>query len=195
MSPERQSSCRLRVPRLTAKLVAPVRVAVLDDIHGVFAPSDGIWRLLEQLPDLRISAQTGNHANHIDLPAAAELGTVIGKATGGGFSIGTAELTIGLMIGVMRRIPQVDAAIRQGTWPTPLGPVLHGKTLGVVGFGRQGPYLARLAVTAAASAHGAGQRGADAAYWLADRPPVRLVRRGGGRCAAGVVGRPPVRAL
>jgi phosphoglycerate dehydrogenase-like enzyme len=101
--------------------------------------------LLEQVPDVRIIAQTGNHANHIDLPAAAELGIVIGKATGGGFSIGTAELTIGLMIGIMRHIPQVDAAIRKGTWPTPVGPVLHGKTLGVVGFGRQGPYLARLA--------------------------------------------------
>jgi phosphoglycerate dehydrogenase-like enzyme len=101
--------------------------------------------LLEQLPDLRIIAQTGNHANHVDVAAAAELGIVVGKATGGGFSIGTAELAIGLMIAVMRGIPRGDAALRRGIWPSPVGPVLHGKVLGVVGFGRQGQYVSRLA--------------------------------------------------
>jgi phosphoglycerate dehydrogenase-like enzyme len=101
--------------------------------------------VLERLADVRIIAQTGNHADHIDLDAARDLGIVIGRATGGGFSIGTAELTIGLMIAVMRGIPRADAGVRRGAWLTPLGPVLSGKTLGVVGFGRQGAYVARLA--------------------------------------------------
>ena len=99
--------------------------------------------LLERLPDLRIIAQTGNHAHHIDLAAAAERGIVVARASGG-FSIGAAELAIGLAVAVMRRIPAGDAAIRRGEWPTPTTPVLHGKTLGIVGLGRVGRHVASL---------------------------------------------------
>jgi phosphoglycerate dehydrogenase-like enzyme len=100
--------------------------------------------LLAQLPDLRIIAQTGNHAYHIDLDAAAERGVIVGKAAGG-FSAGAAELAIGLMIAVMRGIPAVDAAVKQGGWPRPMTPVLHGKTLGIVGLGRIGRHVATVA--------------------------------------------------
>ena len=90
--------------------------------------------LLEQLPDLRIIAQTGNHIYHIDIDAAAERGIIVAKASGG-FSRGAAELAIGLAIAVMRRIPAVDRDVKRDTWRTPTTPVLHGKTLGIVGLG------------------------------------------------------------
>ncbi len=100
--------------------------------------------LLEQLPDLRIIAQTGNHAYHIDLAAAQERGIVVAKASGG-FSTGAAELAIGLAIAVMRHIPVTDAAVRVGRWPTPLGRELHGKTMGIVGLGHVGRHVAKIA--------------------------------------------------
>jgi phosphoglycerate dehydrogenase-like enzyme len=100
--------------------------------------------LLEQLPDLRIIAQTGNHAYHIDLPAADERGVVVAKA-GGGFCTGAAELAIGLAIALMRQIPAADAAVKSGQWPTPLGCELHGKTLGIVGLGHVGRHVAKIA--------------------------------------------------
>jgi phosphoglycerate dehydrogenase-like enzyme len=99
--------------------------------------------LLAQLPDVRVIAQTGNHAAHLDFAAAADLGIVIAHASGG-YSIGAAELTIGLAQAVMRRIPQCDAALKRGEWPTPLTPVLHGKTLGLVGLGRIARHVAGL---------------------------------------------------
>jgi phosphoglycerate dehydrogenase-like enzyme len=99
--------------------------------------------LLSQLPDLRVIAQTGNHAAHLDFRAAADLGIVIAQASGG-YSIGAAELAIGLAQAVMRRIPECDAALKRGEWPTPLTPVLHGKTLGLVGLGRVGRHVAGL---------------------------------------------------
>ena len=99
--------------------------------------------LLKQLPDVRVIAQTGNHAAHLDFAAAAEFGIVIAHA-GGGYSIGAAELTIGLAQAAMRRIPQCDAALKRGEWPTPLTPILHGKTLGLVGLGRIGKHVAGL---------------------------------------------------
>jgi phosphoglycerate dehydrogenase-like enzyme len=75
--------------------------------------------VLERLPDLRIIAQTGNHVYHIDLDAAKERRVIVAKATGGGCT-SAAELAIGLMIAVMRKIPSVDRDIRRGEWPTPM---------------------------------------------------------------------------
>ncbi|MCI2811394.1 NAD(P)-dependent oxidoreductase, partial [Eoetvoesiella caeni] len=98
----------------------------------------------KSLPKLRIVAQTGNHAYHVDLNAAEEHDVVIGKATGG-FCGAAGELTFGLMMAVMRQISQVDHAIKNGSWPTPMTRVLRGKTLGIVGFGNIGQYVARIA--------------------------------------------------
>jgi phosphoglycerate dehydrogenase-like enzyme len=100
--------------------------------------------LMQQLPDLRIIAQTGNHAYHIDLPAAEELRIIVAKAAGG-FSRSAGELAIGLMIAVMRQIPSADREVKQGRWPTPMTHVLRGKTLGIVGLGHVGRHVARIA--------------------------------------------------
>lgn len=100
--------------------------------------------MLASLPDVRIIAQTGNHAYHIDLAAAEARGIVVAKATGG-FSNGAAELAFGLAMAVMRRIPASDAAMKRGQWSTPMTSVLHGKTLGIVGLGRIGRHVAGIA--------------------------------------------------
>jgi phosphoglycerate dehydrogenase-like enzyme len=100
--------------------------------------------LLEQLPDLRIIAQTGNHAYHIDLAAAEARGVIVARATGG-YSTGAAELAIGLAMALMRRIPASDQALKRGDWKTPSTRVLHGKTLGIVGLGHVGRHVARIA--------------------------------------------------
>jgi len=99
--------------------------------------------LLVQLPDVRIIAQTGNHAYHIDFQAARERGIVVARASGG-YSVGAAELAIGLAIALMRQIPVLDAAIRRGEWFTPSTRVLHGKVLGIIGLGRVGRHVAAL---------------------------------------------------
>jgi phosphoglycerate dehydrogenase-like enzyme len=100
--------------------------------------------LLGRLPKLRIIAQTGNHAYHIDLAAAAERGVIVARATGG-FSYGAAELTIALAMALMRQIPAADRALKRGEWRTPMTRVLHGKTLGIIGLGLVGRHVAHLA--------------------------------------------------
>jgi phosphoglycerate dehydrogenase-like enzyme len=100
--------------------------------------------LLEQLPDLRIIAQTGNHVYHIDLEAAEERRVIVAKATGGGCA-SAAELAIGLMIAVMRQIPASDRDVKRGEWPTPMTRVLRGKTLGIIGLGYVGRHVAKIA--------------------------------------------------
>jgi phosphoglycerate dehydrogenase-like enzyme len=100
--------------------------------------------LFEKLPDLRVIAQTGNHAYHVDLAAAQEHGVLVAKASGG-FCTGAGELAIGLAIALTRQIPAMDAAVKSGHWPMPLGRELHGKTLGIVGLGHVGRHVARIA--------------------------------------------------
>jgi phosphoglycerate dehydrogenase-like enzyme len=98
--------------------------------------------LLRALPDLELIAQTGNHAYHVDVEAATTEGILITMAPGGN---STTELTFGLMIAVMRRIPRSDAAMRRGEWPLVLGYVLRGKTLGILGLGKIGSEVAAIA--------------------------------------------------
>jgi phosphoglycerate dehydrogenase-like enzyme len=100
--------------------------------------------LFEQLSDVRIIAQTGNHAYHIDLVDAERRGIIIGKATGG-FCTAAGELAFGLMMASMRQISAVDQAMKGGSWPTPMTRVLRGKTLGIVGLGNIGRYVAKIA--------------------------------------------------
>ena len=69
--------------------------------------------LLHQLPNLQIIAQTGNHAYHIDLPAAEERKIIVAKAAGG-FCRSAAELAFGLMIAVIRQISSVDREVKLG---------------------------------------------------------------------------------
>src|ERR671925_2116384 len=99
--------------------------------------------LLRSLADLEIIAQTGNQVYHIDIPVATESGILVTTAPGG---YGVTELTIGLMIAIMRRIPQSDQSVRQEKWPPVLGRVLKGKTLGILGLGRVGSEVARIAL-------------------------------------------------
>jgi phosphoglycerate dehydrogenase-like enzyme len=104
----------------------------------------------ERLPRLELIAQTGNHAYHVDVAAATRAGVLVGMASSdvqamGGVARSTIELTFGLMLAAMRRIPQTDQAMRRGEWPSFAGRTLSGKQLGILGLGRIGREVALLA--------------------------------------------------
>jgi phosphoglycerate dehydrogenase-like enzyme len=96
--------------------------------------------LLERLPNLRLLITTGARNASIDDAACTRLGIVLSGT--GNIGISTAELTWGLILAVTRRIPAEDAALREGKWQTGIGPMLGGKTLGVLGLGRLGAPVA-----------------------------------------------------
>jgi phosphoglycerate dehydrogenase-like enzyme len=135
---------RAEVRIFTAPLSDPSLLRGFDALIANRERTQFTRSLIEQLPDVRIIAQTGNHANHIDLHAAQQRGIIVAKASGG-FSIGAAELAVGLAIAVMRRIPAAHEALRRGEWVTSSTPVLHGKVFGVIGLGRVGGHVAKLA--------------------------------------------------
>jgi phosphoglycerate dehydrogenase-like enzyme len=103
----------------------------------------------ELLPGLELIAQTGNHAYHVDLPAATRAGVLVGMGSSDMASMtemtaSTVELTFGLMLASMRRIAETDRAIRDRRWPSVLGHTLRGKKLGILGLGRIGREVARI---------------------------------------------------
>ena len=98
--------------------------------------------VLERLPQLRLLVTTGMRNASIDVAAAGELGVVV-CGTGGRLS-STPELTWGLILSVVRRIPQEVASVRAGGWQTTVGGDLAGATLGVIGLGNLGSHVARI---------------------------------------------------
>ncbi len=100
--------------------------------------------VLARLPRLRLLVTTGMHNAAIDLDGAAAEGVLVCGTGGPGHP--TAELTLGLMLALARRIPQEDAALRAGAWQTTLGVTLRGRRLGLIGLGRLGRQVASLAL-------------------------------------------------
>ncbi|HTS93820.1 MAG TPA: D-2-hydroxyacid dehydrogenase family protein [Stellaceae bacterium] len=96
--------------------------------------------LFERLPNLRLIVTAGMRNASIDMAAAAEKGVLVTGTDMLGHP--TAELTWGLIIGLLRHIPFEAAAMRNGLWQTTLGQGLKGKTLGVIGLGRLGAQVA-----------------------------------------------------
>jgi phosphoglycerate dehydrogenase-like enzyme len=98
---------------------------------------------LASLPDLELLVTTGMANASIDMDAARELGiTVCGT---GSLPSPTAELTWGLIIALQRNLLEEDQRIREGGWQRTIGPELAGHTLGIVGLGRLGQRVARIA--------------------------------------------------
>jgi phosphoglycerate dehydrogenase-like enzyme len=104
----------------------------------------------EAVPGLELIAQTGNHAYHVDLAAATKAGVLVAMGSSDRDSMidltaSTVELTFALMLALLRQVPQSDRAVREGRWPSVSGHTLRGKRLGILGLGRIGREIARVA--------------------------------------------------
>jgi phosphoglycerate dehydrogenase-like enzyme len=99
--------------------------------------------LLDGLPDVRCIVTTGAANRAIDLEACARRGVIVSGTTNGLGRLATAELAWGLILAVARSIPQEDRRIREGRWQTTIGTTLRGLTLGIIGLGGVGRYVAR----------------------------------------------------
>ena len=98
--------------------------------------------LIARLPKLKIISQRSVYP-HIDVPALTERGIVLcSDMHPGKPSYSTSELTWGLVLAAMRKIPQEVAALKAGRWQSTMGLGLRGKTLGIYGYGRIGAVVA-----------------------------------------------------
>jgi phosphoglycerate dehydrogenase-like enzyme len=99
--------------------------------------------LIERLPKLRLLITTAARNRSIDAAACAECGIVFCGTPSHGDP--TVDITWGLIIGLMRDLPAQQQALREGRWQTSVGTALEGQTLGVVGLGKLGGRVAKVA--------------------------------------------------
>ena len=97
--------------------------------------------LIEKLPKLKLIGQTGRAATHVDLDACTEKGIVV-SAGGAGSPNPTAELTWGLILSALRKLPFEIARLKQGHWQSTLGSSVKDKTLGIYAYGKIGSIVA-----------------------------------------------------
>jgi D-3-phosphoglycerate dehydrogenase len=98
--------------------------------------------LLERLPALRLISQRSVYP-HIDIDACTRQGVIVSSDQHPGTpSYAAAELTWGLILAAVRRIPQQMRSLQSGGWQIGVGDSLRGKTLGIHGYGRIGREVA-----------------------------------------------------
>ncbi len=117
--------------------------ALLPDVDGYIAGLDEIdATAVAAAPHLRVIARYGVGINNVDLDAAAARGIIVTN-TPGANAASVAELTIALMLNLLRPIQAAAAETRQGGWPRLKGVSLVGKTVGLLGLGAIGKEVAR----------------------------------------------------
>lgn len=99
--------------------------------------------LLKHLGNLKLISQTGKNPGHIDVEACTRYGVAV--AEGKGNPIATAELTWNLIMSSFRQLPQSIQGMQMGKWQTNLGRRVHGKKIGIWGYGKIGKRIAQYA--------------------------------------------------
>jgi D-3-phosphoglycerate dehydrogenase len=99
--------------------------------------------VIDAAKSLKVIGRAGVGVDNVDLQAATRRGVLVMNSPGGN-SISTAELAIALMLGLARNLAPADASMKAGRWDKKAfaGVELHGKRLGVIGFGRIGREVA-----------------------------------------------------
>lgn len=102
--------------------------------------------MMEHAPKLRVVGRAGVGVDNIDADAATRRGIVV-MNTPGANAVAVAELTVGLMLALARKVPAANASMHAGKWEKKnlQGAELRGKTLGILGLGRIGLEVAKRA--------------------------------------------------
>lgn len=122
-----------------------------EDIDFLVVEADFVMaETFQAAPDLRfVGVCRGDIGPHVDLDAARQYGVAVAN-TPGRNAVAVAELTVGLMLALARRLPQAHELVRSGHWESPLagyatwgGVELAGRTAGLIGLGAIGRAVAR----------------------------------------------------
>lgn len=120
---------------------------IREDVTGIVSTAwSGVSaRLINALPKLEIISHFGVGYDSVDVNAAKEQGVVVTN-TPDVLTDDTADLGIGLVLAVFRRMVEADIYVRSGQWSKkgamPLGRALKNRTMGIIGLGRIGQAVA-----------------------------------------------------
>jgi D-3-phosphoglycerate dehydrogenase len=125
------------------KLSREELIALLPGVTGLIAGLEPLDRAVLEHSELRAISRCGVGMSNVDLEAAGQMGIAV-RSTPDAPTTAVAELTIGMMLALLRRIVPMNADLHDGRWNRVSGQQLEGRTVVVVGFGRIGRRVARL---------------------------------------------------
>jgi D-3-phosphoglycerate dehydrogenase / 2-oxoglutarate reductase len=118
--------------------------AHLDGVVGLIAGTEKLTGdLLRGLPGLKAISRVGVGMDGVDQVAAKELGIAVSN-TPSAHVDAVAELTLAGLLAILRQVPASDASIRSGGFTKPMGRLLRGQTVGLIGFGQVAQAFAAL---------------------------------------------------
>lgn len=124
------------------------------DCIGIIAGLEPLnTEVLEKLSSLRCISRCGTGLDNIDMETAERLGIAV-TSTPDETTRAVAELTIGLIMDIMRGISLHDRKVRSGSWQQQVGNLLLGKRVGVLGLGRIGRMVAEMLIALKANVVG-----------------------------------------
>jgi D-3-phosphoglycerate dehydrogenase len=125
-------------------LTADEAMAILKECDGVLAGTEPLGaRVLEALPRLKAISRLGVGLDNVDLEFARSRGISV-RNTPDGPTRAVAEVTVGVILDLLRHISRQDREMRGGVWKKRMGNLLLGKRVGMVGMGRIGQATAGL---------------------------------------------------
>lgn len=138
-----ERGARIVTPPVVQRLSEAELIELVPEVDGIVAGDDELTRaVLEHAGRLRVVSKWGIGVDAIDLDAARELGIRVTN-TPGVFGDEVADVALGYLILLARRLHVIDREVRAGTWAKPLGTSLAGRTLAVIGLGDIGIAVAR----------------------------------------------------
>ncbi|MGA2989339.1 MAG: phosphoglycerate dehydrogenase [Candidatus Korobacteraceae bacterium] len=122
---------------------AEVLAGIDDDTVAIITGLEPITKkVIDSARSLKVVAKHGIGVDNIDLNAAKERGVRVVNAPGTN-SEAVADLTVGFMFALARKIIEANAKLRAGEWPRVMGTSVWGTTVGIVGLGMIGKAVAR----------------------------------------------------
>ena len=102
--------------------------------------------VIDAAEKLKVIGRAGSGLDNVDLAAATKRGIAV-MNTPGGNTVTTAEHTIAMIASMARLIPQASASVKAGKWEKGrfMGMELYNKTIGILGLGQIGSYVAKMA--------------------------------------------------
>ena len=123
------------------KLSKDELLALLPGVTGLIAGLEPLTRDVLAQSSLKVISRCGVGVSNVDLEAARDLGIAV-RITPDAPTLAVAELTVGAMLALLRRIPEMDRDLHQKKWNRQTGSQLTKKTVAIVGFGRIGRKVA-----------------------------------------------------
>ncbi len=99
--------------------------------------------ILKKLSSVKVISRCGAGLDNVNLRAAAMLGMKVYNTPDAPMPA-VAELTVGLILNLLRRVREMDEAVKRGKWDKKMGSLLRGKKVGIIGFGRIGGSVASI---------------------------------------------------